>query len=425
MHTQHRKHNYGDSKYKQKYLKYKRKYLQLKGQVGGSTDIVGNTDPDKNYIIKHNYSDHYLIKKIVKHEDVNLVLYNLNIAQRNKFKTVTIFDRLSNFLRSKENLSFTENIDKKNTIFKSIFDFVKDNYYQIDKFSRVIDETDEYILDSGDPLFVKLEKQISKQFKLPIETIHIKKYKNANLDIDGESTFSKTLRLLFLERYKSISDIYDNGADKNYYVMDIVFSVESNEEYVNRLQKCLKFIHKNITKDKMTIENAKFIINLQEISPIDKLIKYIPISNFNDDFDLIYKQGQPSTDTYTVSFVDKSLHYSNAENDDIVTMFNKKDKKSPSQLIKLYSESFPDLYNFHTVLFRDDEFKSLIKELISNVGDKKFILCGDFNLRLSDIVITYITKLLGKHNIMISLTPTPEKHYPENYFTYDVFIYRV
>ena len=87
-----------------------------------------------DYLIDQELGDHNYIEKIFKFNGYNFQLISLNIPQKNAFRSMTIFNKNQNFLRTKFNLKNDNEAFKEKVmgnIMKAIsenLNYIKTNY---------------------------------------------------------------------------------------------------------------------------------------------------------------------------------------------------------------------------------------------------------------------------------------------------------
>ena len=72
-----------------------------------------------DYLIDNGWGDHNYIEKFFKFNGIDFQLISLNIPQKNAFRTMTIFNKNQNFLRTKFNLE-NDNIAFKEKVMGNI-----------------------------------------------------------------------------------------------------------------------------------------------------------------------------------------------------------------------------------------------------------------------------------------------------------------
>ena len=88
--------------YYNKYLQYKTKYLKLKKELSFKDDNL----------IKKNIIDHHYISYNIEFNNLNIKILNLNVAQRNIFRSYASFNDIGVYLRTQKNLDIVNSIDK-------------------------------------------------------------------------------------------------------------------------------------------------------------------------------------------------------------------------------------------------------------------------------------------------------------------------
>ena len=428
-----------NNNYYNKYLKYKNKYSQLKltntNKKGGANkgkilyeNIIGDIDPNLNLITlipdleSVPISDHYLLLKSIKLDGQKKInLFNINISKLYQFKTKIKNNLFFNTMRSEKNLQFAyankqQIIDMILQISKDNIDLLKNENVKkiksifVKKMTDLIDLTD---LVNLTDLKINIVKIIPTEAKIHIVN---------NLNLDPDTNF--------------------------YYTFDIEFNKESLKEYKERLQKFFTILTDNIQLLGDLIHDDYLVINIQELSPLDKIlylfndfIKEIE-TNLGIELKLIYVNTIPinSSDTYSLSIVSTNTNYSLDNNiqskseseskselnqDDILEYIINQKKNIMGKNFKMISSdnSLPPIYNFHTGMFYNNDFT----EFINHINNPcKFIISGDLNLKLdSSDSISCVRKITKSKKIKVEFCSTPESNYPINNYTYDVIMYRL
>merc|ERR1712227_513181 len=106
--------------------------------MGYMKSINSETNQEKihnfrdDYLIDQELGDHNYIEKIFKFNGYNFQLISLNIPQKNAFRTMTIFNKNQNFLRTKFNLE-NDNIAFKEKVMGNIVSSISLNKEYIRK----------------------------------------------------------------------------------------------------------------------------------------------------------------------------------------------------------------------------------------------------------------------------------------------------
>lgn len=424
-----------NSKYHYKYLKYKEKYLNLHKNIltykkegnykkgGGDNDILydnikGKIDPDENLITLTKFgsiplSDHYLLYKSIELSNANFInLFNINISQQFQFKTKIKNGLFFNTMRSKENLEFMF-ANKKNII--GIIIQISKNYLNLLK---------EKNIEQIKLLFVNQLEQLDIIDPSKLTDLEIKIIKVSN-------TEASTL----------ISDNLNLDPETNfYYTFDVEFNNESLDSYEIRVKNILEIINNNIGLINLSDGNQFIVINIQELSPLDKILYLFDefVYEIKEQFGIELKIIYNNTDTidsgssYSLSIVSTNTNYSldmDTSSDDIMEFIINQKKNQLNKNFKITStnEELPNIYNFHTGMFYYKDFVNFI-DFINEPN--KYIMFGDFNLKLPDTEydknsIKCIKKIADNKNIHIEYCATPESHYPNNNYTYDILMYKI
>jgi len=231
---------------------------------------------------------------------------------------------------------------------------------------------------------------------------------------------------------------------KFYYTFDISFNKESLKGYKERLKKFFTILVDNIQLLGNSIHDDYLVINIQELSPLDKILylfdEFIEEikTKLEIELKLVYVNTLDinSSDTYSLAIVSTNTNYSLDNNiqsefeselnqDDILEYIINQKKNTINKNFKMISSnnSLPTIYNFHTGMFYHDDFI----EFISQINNPcKFIICGDLNLKLdSSDSISCVRKITKSKKIKVEFCSTPESNYPINNYTYDVIMYRL
>jgi hypothetical protein len=368
-------------------------------------NIIGPINPKDNLITKLNYSDHYLLyKKILLENNILLHLFNINIAQQNIKSSILKYNRLNIPLRSRENIEILFNYKLK------IINFILEN-------SKSEKEKIKDYIDILDPR-TKLYKNINNKF--------IKKYGN----------IFKIFKIIIkkIDKINATTFIKENlelNNDNNYYYFDLIFEEERLKDYKNRIKNCFNYIIDTIKLIDKNNFNNYYVINTQEFNPYYLVIN--EIDNFmirlekkiGIKFKVIINNNLLLSETTSISFVSVNTKYEiKSVNNDLLIKLMKKQKKiaSPTKYFKFSYKKLPTIYNFHTNLYNYSEIIELLK-ILKNMNN--FIICGDLNFRLINDDTVKLIKIFNNFNINIELTATPESNYKNNYFTYDVIIYKL
>ena len=388
--------------YHKRYLEYKSKYLQLKKKLSYKDDKLINTG-----IIDHHYT-----KFNIEFNNLNIKILNLNVAQRNIFRSYASYNDIGVFLRTQENLDIVNNIDKdklykelskiiyeKKKLNKDLKQLINDNCY-----IKLYDKKNIYNIKIVDKLFNKIYK-ISKLKPLEI----ILKKNNRKWD----------------DKLDMLNKLYPQG-----YYIDIIFDKEDQDDYFKRLKSSLKFLLKQVNKEK------EFIITLQEINPlyennvlnkkVDKILNKLNLQliDLKTDYDKV------KTNSILLIKKNSNLNISIMEKDI-------KKNENKNKLIKHFSEGKSlrqniryelkvgnkklEIFNIHTKLIDNEEALKKFIEIIKYSKNKNIIIVGDMNLQINSNTMNDLNKLLRDNDMIIDFIATPSINYSNN-FTYDVFI---
>ena len=388
--------------YYNKYLQYKTKYLKLKKELSFKDDNL----------IKKNIIDHHYISYNIEFNNLNIKILNLNVAQRNIFRSYASFNDIGVYLRTQKNLDIVNSIDKdklykelskiiyeKKKLNKDLKELINDNFY-----IKLYDKKNIYDIKIVDKLYNKIYK-ITKLKPLEI----ILKKNNRKWD----------------DKLDMLNKLYPQG-----YYIDIIFDKEDQDDYYKRLKSSLKFLLKQVNKEK------EFIITLQEINPlyennvlnkkVDKILNKLNLQliDLKTDYDKV------KTNSILLIKKNSNLNISIMEKDI-------KKNENKNKLIKHFSEGKSlrqniryelkvgnkklEIFNIHTKLIDNEEALKKFIEIIKYSKNKNIIIVGDMNLQINSNTMNDLNKLLRDNDMIIDFIATPSINYSNN-FTYDVFI---
>jgi len=227
------------------------------------------------------------------------------------------------------------------------------------------------------------------------------------------------------DKLDMLNKLYPQG-----YYIDIIFDKEDPDDYFKRLKSSLKFLLKQVNKEK------EFIITLQEINPlyennvlnkkVDKILNKLNLQliDLKTDYDKV------KTNSILLIKKNSNLNISIMEKD------IKKDENK-NKLIKHFSEGKYlrqniryelkvgkkklEIFNIHTKLIDNEEALEKFIEIIKYSKNKNIIIVGDMNLQINSNTMNDLNKLLRDNDMIIDFIATPSINYSNN-FTYDVFI---
>tara|TARA_B100001248_G_C27368796_1_gene450522 strand:- start:442 stop:1707 length:1266 start_codon:yes stop_codon:yes gene_type:complete len=397
-----------------------------------------------DYLIEQELGDHNYIEKIFKFNEYNFQLISLNIPQKNSFRSMTIFNKNQNFLRTKFNLE-NDNEVFKETVMKNIvnaisanLEYIKNNYP--DK-NQVLQGSGK-IPVTNDEIF---KEHFKEEFKLYPDTQIFLRVATHGKDkkLYSELTIGEIDNLKIKDEDKINMKIFKERFPDDYY-LDLVFSEENKTDYQTRFNSIIDELRKLRVM-------PNFILCLQEINPVCDVIDCI--NPMLGDLQLINTKPniEPAIDFNTfIRFKSNSLLFvsdnilndgnisiniknidENGENsDEIINLVN--DKKSTGQNL-CYELNVNgkklDLYNLHTKLIPNNRSLNLFKDgIIPKINDN-FIIVGDMNLEADKIQKYRLSKLFRDNFIYSYFLNTPEiayglEGYDTNLNTNDVFISR-
>lgn len=390
--------------YYNKYLQYKTKYLNLKKELSFKDDNL----------IKKNIIDHHYISYNIEFNNFNFKILSLNIAQKNIFRSYASYNDINVFLRSKENLDISNQIDKEK-LFKELSKIIYDKKKLRNDLKELIkDETYIKLYDKKNLYDIKIIKKLyDKVYKItklkPIEIVLRKHYKEWD------------------ENLEFLNKLYPLG-----YYVDVVFEKEDDKNYFNRFKSSIKFLLKQVSKEE------EFIIALQEINPL-----YDNNNLLNKEIEKIFnklnlrlldykKNDYEKVKTNSILLVKKTSNLKISVMEDDI-----KNNKNKNKLIKHFSEGKSlrqniryelkvrnkklELFNIHTKLLRNEEALNKFFEIIKYSKNKNIIIVGDMNLQINSNTMNDLNKLLRDNDMIIDFIATPNINFSSN-FTYDVFI---
>lgn len=406
-----------------------------------------------DYLIDNEWGDHNYIEKIFNFNGYPFQLISLNIPQKNAFRTMTIFNKNQNFLRTKFNLE-NDNEAFKEKVMENIVNAIVVNLEYI---KAKYPDKNQVLQGSGKIPVTKDEnfkEHFKEEFKLyPGTQIFLRVATNGkNKKLYSELTNEEIDDLEIKDEDKINMKIFKERFPDDYY-LDLVFSEESKTDYQTRFNTIIGEIFK------LRDPNFYFILCLQEINPVCDVI------NCNNpmlsDLQLISViKPKPNTDPFIktsinfnsfIKFKSNSLLFvsnniifdkkkrfsiniinideSGKNSNEIINLFN--DKKSTGQNLcyelNVDGEKL-DLYNLHTTLIRNQDSLKKFKEIISKIN-KNFIIVGDMNLEADKIQKYRLSKLFRDNLIYSYFLNTPEiayglEGYNTDLNTNDVFISR-
>jgi hypothetical protein len=425
-------------KYKHKYFKYKNKYTNLVKKslskkdniyTGGDNiilyeNIVGSENPKENIITETSISDHYLLYKELEIEEnpiqnKKLHLFNINIAQQYKFSSKIAMKLFFNTMRNEEHLEFM--YANRNKILDFIINFSNENYNELKEYFE--------LKESG-----SISKIKNSQFAI------LKKVKNKVKELsllskpsDYKDISIKIIKINKDEAKEHIKNslLLDESND-SYYTFDIEYDKESIEDYRMRIEEFLKIMGEQI-KIKNVAQDDYLVINIQELNPLDKIIDLFEgfvheMKEVGIEIKLIINEELDKGETFSISIVSTNTEYyldKSEQNDSIMKYILETKSNNNVKNFKISSRNslLPPIYNFHTGLFVPDG----IIELVKSASDiNQFIIFGDLNLRMIETDEICMIKDFSKlNNMVLELTATPESHFKENNYTYDVLLYKL
>ena len=388
--------------YYNKYLQYKTKYLNLKKELSFKDDNL----------IKKNIIDHHYISYNIEFNNLNIKILNLNVAQRNIFRSYASCNDIGVYLRTQKNLDIVNSIDKdklykelskiiyeKKKLNKDLKELINDNFY-----IKLYDKKNIYDIKIVNKLYNKIYK-ISKLKPLEI----ILKKNNRKWD----------------DKLDMLNKLYPQG-----YYIDIIFDKEDQDDYFKRLKSSLKFLLKQVNKEK------EFIITLQEINPlyennvlnkkVDKILNKLNLQliDLKTDYDKVKTNSIlliKKNSNLNISIMEKDIK-KNENKNKLIKHFS--EGKSLRQNIRYelkVGKKKLEIFNIHTKLIDNEEALKKFIEIIKYSKNKNIIIVGDMNLQINSNTMNDLNKLLRDNDMIIDFIATPSINYSNN-FTYDVFI---
>jgi len=347
------------------------------------TDPRGETS---SFILTHGkqlqtrqLTDHFILAKKINLNGFEFNLISLNIAQKDRFRTMSKFNTVTSYLRTKKSIEKTR--DKKQQALKTT--------HQISK---------EFDPDVPDGMITESEAQ-----------------KDPN-------TPSGRLFAMAREKYKTkglpLAALVINKKNKKNPI-DAYFQQETDDAYRSRIAIILK------TLDKLAGDTIPSILCLQEINPLDQFISVL--EGFTD-FHLIHHPSMDARDTNSIT-ITKNWPFRIIPHERCALKDVLGKKKNKSQLLEYHiPELQSTLFNIHgAYTYMNQELAKSIYDAIKSYNTNIFIV-GDFNFTSQDPKKTTQRKefqdRLNQFSFYVALAPTPEIAFnPDlSQATYDGFI---
>ena len=420
-----------------------------------------------DYLIDQELGDHNYIEKIFKFNGYNFQLISLNIPQKNAFRSMTIFNKNQNFLRTKFNLK-NDNEAFKEKVMGNIMKAISENLNYI---KTNYPDKNQVLQGSGKIPVTNYEifkEHFNEEFELYPDTQIFLRVATHGKDkkLYSQLTYEEIENLKIKNEDKDNMIIFKQRFPDDYY-LDLVFSEESKIDYQTRFNTIIGKIFE------LRIPNFYFILCLQEINPVCDVIDCN--NPMLGDLQLISVIKPKPHDSFIIEphdpFIEKKIEKGNYEikinfnsyikfksnsllfvsnnfvedeqmsiniinidesgknSNEIINLFN--DKKSTGQNL-CYEFNVDgkklDLYNLHTTLIRNQDSLEKFKEIISKINEN-FIIVGDMNLEADKIQKYRLSKLFRDNFIYSYFLNTPEiayglEGYDTNLNTNDVFISR-
>lgn len=347
----------------------------------------------QSQLIDHNVLYYDLKLKDKKKIEHNFHLYSINISQKSDVRTMTMFNKIHEYL----NVGQYE-IDQAylkshelNFLFDNMSDIIlKYNLNQID-----IKEGDKYMIVDTNIIFEV--KRILKHKDIRIDFLYLRKYipktKNKN-------------DLIFAQRFEKCD---------NYY-FDIVFEEETIDLYRKRIEGVFKYLY-----EKTNYQN-NVLICCQEINPIldaldiinkFKVFKIIdPIlktmTKYNERF---FSKSISMLITRNCNFRILKINKDLRNNDDLLCFFQNdtsKVEKNIFQNNKYYIKRFDlYLYNIHSYLYKNKKIIDKLSLILPVKKQHPIIIIGDFNFKLRDDYFKELQEFLKKEEFISEFIALP------------------
>jgi len=420
-----------------------------------------------DYLIDQELGDHNYIEKIFKFNGYNFQLISLNIPQKNAFRSMTIFNKNQNFLRTKFNLQ-NDNEVFKETVMKNIVNAIRAN---LDYIKIKYPDKNQVLQGSGkipvtnDEIF---KKHFKEEFGLYPDTQIFLRVATHGKDkkLYSQLTNEEIEKLKNEDKYNVI--LFKERFPDDYY-LDLVFTEESKIDYQIRFNTIIDKIFE------LRIPNSYFILCLQEINPVCdvfdcnnpmlndlqliSVIKSTPHDSFinephdpfiekkiekgNYEIKINFNTFYGTKKSNSLLFVSNNfvedeqmsiniinIDESGKNSNDIINLFNKQKSIGQNLCYELnVNGKILYLYNLHsTMIYNKDSLNLFNNEIIPKINDN-FIIVGDMNLEADKIQKYRLSKLFRDNFIYSYFLNTPEiayglVGYDTDLNTNDVFISR-